>query len=111
MLITILFSFIIGLINIGTVTLFIFVQFLLSNILIGILAPIKNSSTPFTATFLGSVTLTVLNYIVAYYVFNIYVLADPVQINNNLLLSTSISLAVALVYIKFFMRKSGKKYD
>lgn len=110
LLVTILTSFLIGFINIGSIPIIILAQFFITNVLIGIIAPIKNTQTPYTAAFLGSVTLTVLNYIVAYYMFNIYVLADPTQINNNLLLSTSIALITALFYKKLMLEKRRKQY-
>lgn len=109
LLFTIIISFIIGLFNMPSLPVIIYFLFLFSNIVIGIVAPLKNKHTPYAAAFLGSVSLTVLNYFAAYYMFNVYVLADPVQINNNLLLSTSLSLLAALFVVKIVYRKLGRE--
>jgi hypothetical protein len=110
LLFTIITSFIIGLLNMQSLPVIIYFLFLFSNVVIGIIAPLKNKRTPYAAAFFGSVSLTVLNYSAAYYMFNVYVLADPVQINNNLLLSTSLSLLAALFVMKIVNRKLGKEY-
>ncbi|MEI5907457.1 hypothetical protein WAK64_10350 [Bacillus spongiae] len=110
LLITILFSFFIGFFNIGSIPIIILVQFFITNALIGLLAPFKNIQTPYTAAFLGSITLTVINYVVAYFIFNIYVLANPAQISNNLLLSTSVALITALFSKEFIIGKLRKDY-
>lgn len=107
---TIGFPFIFGLFNIGNVESHIIFNFLLSYISVGVLAPFWNRKTQYFAAFIGSVTLTVMNFTFSIFVLNIPVFTDPIDVNNNLTLSTVTSLLTAYVFLKIQERKQRESH-
>jgi hypothetical protein len=107
LLITITISFIMGFFNIGNITLFLLLMYSCTYILNGILAPIWNSKTPYFASYLSSITLTVFNLLFAFFVLDIMVFLDPVEINRGLVLNSTLSLLATLLTLKILKKKTG----
>lgn len=99
-LLTTCISFIIGLFNLGSIPFLVVTFFLVTNVLMGIVGPLYNNQCPYVATFLGSITISVINYCVSYFVFEVNVLVDPDVLNSNLTIGTSISLITALITVR-----------
>lgn len=79
--------------------------FIVTYISLGIAAPYWNPNTPYFATFICSVTLTVLNIFFAIFFMDIFLLTSPISVNNSILYSTLVSLSVALFYQKIRTRQ------
>ncbi|MRG87383.1 hypothetical protein [Salinibacillus xinjiangensis] len=110
-LITICFSFMVGFLSLASVEWSVLISFLVSYISIGIFAPLWNRKTPYFATFLGSITIVVINFIFSTIILRIPVLVDPLQVNQNLTASVAVSLSTALLVIPILKRNERNSYD
>lgn len=108
LLVFISISFIAGFINVSSIGVLLTLMYSLCYLLTGILAPIWNNETPYFASYIASLTLTVINFIVAIYLLDVMVLADPMEINSSIVLNTSISLIGSLIVVSIIKRRQGK---
>ncbi|WP_071396393.1 hypothetical protein [Bacillus tuaregi] len=104
-------SFLLGFSNINNVAFTITVLYAVCYILTGVLSPIWNPETPYIASYLSSLTLTVLNLFFAVTVLDIMVFADPMDINQGLVRNTLVSLSVTFLWVKIVKWKQGKEHD
>lgn len=111
LIITIVFSFLVGLFNLLSVEWLIFSTFLVSYGSIGILAPLWNKHAPYFATYLSAIVLSVMNILFSIIVLRIPVYFAPDVINENLLSGALLSLFIAYLFIQINNRIGRKKYD
>ncbi|MGV3464071.1 MAG: hypothetical protein ACO1OT_02115 [Heyndrickxia sp.] len=74
-------------------------------ILIGILAPKFNKETPYFSSFIGSLTLSVLNILGGQYIYDFDVMVNPDGINRSLVMSTGISVMTTYIYLSIRRKK------
>lgn len=98
-------SFFMGIIGVDNIPFMFTVLYTLCYVLIGILAPLWNPETPYTASYLASITLAVLNFLFAYFILDILVFAEPTSINAGLVRNSLVSLIVTFVVVKVIKRK------
>ncbi|KAA9015978.1 hypothetical protein [Niallia endozanthoxylica] len=103
-------SFLLGFFNINNVAFTVTVLYVVCYILTGVLSPIWNPETPYIASYLASLTLTVLNLLFAVTVLDIMVFADPMDINRGLARNTLVSLFVTFVWVKIVKWKQEKEH-
>jgi hypothetical protein len=103
-------SFLSGLVRLNQIGALLSLMYLFCYILAGVLAPIWNNKTPYFASFILSVTLTVINLLVAIYLLDVMVLADPAEINSSLVYNTSISLLATFVAIKIIGKSKVSRH-
>lgn len=103
-------SFLTGLVGLNQIGALLSLMYICCYILSGVLAPIWNKKTPYFASFLLSVTLTVINLLVAIYLLDVMVLADPGEINSSLVFNTSLSLATTFVAIKIIGKSKVNRH-
>lgn len=106
---TIFVSFILGFLNINNVVLSIGLIFIVSYITVGITAPIWNPLTPYFASYIGSLILTILNFIVAIYTLDTFVFFNPEGINNSIVISSMTSLLTTFIFIQIMKKKTGEQ--
>ncbi|MGM8214851.1 hypothetical protein ACLIA0_04665 [Bacillaceae bacterium W0354] len=111
LLITIVFSFLIGFFEFQSVEGLIIINFLVSYVGIGILAPLLNRKTPYTAAFLGAIVVTLINLLFSVYVHKLPVFEFPELINNNLASSVLVTMITALVVVSILKRSEREAYD
>lgn len=104
-------SFLLGFFNISNVAFTVTVLYVVCYILTGVLSPMWNPDTPYIASYLASLTLTVLNLLFAVLVLDIMVFAEPRDINQGLARNTLVSLLVTFVWVKIMKWKQGKQHD
>lgn len=98
-------SFIMGLTGMERIPFSLTVLYTICYVLIGVLAPMWNPETPYTASYLASITLTVLNLLFAYFILDILVFAEPASINSGLARNSLVTLAATYVFLKISERK------
>ncbi|MFD2442560.1 hypothetical protein ACFSO7_00920 [Bacillus sp. CGMCC 1.16607] len=98
-------SFIFGLFQIQNMAITLVILYVLCYVLNGILAPIWNPKTPYIASYLSSITLTLINMLFAYYVLDVLVFADPEVINNGFVRNSFVSLMMTFFAVKIYSRK------
>lgn len=98
-------SFFMGLTGMDRIPLSLTVLYTICYVLIGVLAPMWNPETPYTASYLASITLTVLNLLFAYFILDILVFAEPASINSGLVRNSLVTLAATYVFLKISERK------
>lgn len=103
-------SFVLGFVGLNHIGVLLAMMYLFCYLLAGVLAPIWNSKTPYFASFILSVTLTVLNILAAIYLLDVQVLADPAEINSSLVYNTALSLLATFVVVKIMERKRGETH-
>ncbi|WP_218970444.1 hypothetical protein [Cytobacillus gottheilii] len=106
----IMISFVIGFVGVNHIGLMLSLMYMFSYLLAGVLAPIWNVNTPYFASFMLSVTLTVLNLLAASYLLNIMVLADPAEINSSFMYNTSLSLLATFAVVKIMEKRRGETH-
>jgi len=74
-------------------------------ILIGILAPKFNHETPYFSSFIGSLSLSVLNILGGQYIFDFDVMVNPDGINRSLVMSTGVSIITTGIYLSIRRKK------
>ncbi|WP_394238871.1 hypothetical protein [Niallia oryzisoli] len=104
-------SFLLGFFNINNIAITVTLLYIFCYILTGFLAPIWNPKTPYIASYIASLTLTVLNLLFAVLVLDIMVFADPMDINRGLARNTLLSLFVTFLWVKIVKWKQGKEHD
>ncbi|GAA0497262.1 hypothetical protein GCM10008986_25290 [Salinibacillus aidingensis] len=108
---TIVISFLLGLMNVLNVQGTIIAAFLITYVSIGILAPLWNRETPYFATFMGSLTLTVLNFIFSIVVLHIPVFTSPLEVNDQITASIVTSFITAFLMITILKRMERWNHD
>lgn len=106
-LITVLFSFIIGFFNIPSFTGYIFFQMMLTYGSLGYFAVKWNPDTPYTAAFLGATIVSILSIFTAYFLLNILVLWDPAGISRSMTWAILLTMLVAVITVYVKQRKAG----
>ncbi|HLR07658.1 MAG TPA: hypothetical protein VK136_00120 [Bacillota bacterium] len=109
LIITMVYSFIIGFFNLMSVEWSIFTTFIVSYGSVGVFAPLWNRQTPYFAAFLSAVVLTVLNLLFSIIVLRIQVLAKPDIVNENLFSSTTFTMLIAFLFMQINKRIERKK--
>src|SRR5699024_559063 len=109
LIITMVYSFIIGFFNLMSVEWSIFTTVIVSYGSVGVFAPLWNRQTPYFAAFLSAVVLTVLNLIFSLIVLLIQVLAKPDIVNENLFSSTTFTMLIAFLFMQINKRIERKK--
>ncbi|MBP3039330.1 hypothetical protein J9303_07500 [Bacillaceae bacterium Marseille-Q3522] len=104
-IVLVFFSFIAGFFMNSNPILFLIMMYVCTYVLSGVLAPIWNQETPYFASFLTSITLTVINLFFSVYLLNVMVLADPVQVNSSLVRNSLVSLFVTFIVVQILKRK------
>lgn len=105
MFIFIAFSFLFGITGINNIPITLTILYTISYVLNGFLAPIWNPHTPYTASYLSSITLTLLNLLFAYFVLDILVFTEPASINSGMVRNSLVSLIATFIAIKIFNKK------
>ncbi|UOQ83626.1 hypothetical protein [Gracilibacillus salinarum] len=111
LLIIIAYTFIIGFFNVLSVEWVIFTTFIVSYGSVGILAPLWNKQTPYSAAFLSAIVMSVINIMFSMIVLQIPVLIEPNTINENLFSSTVFSLVTAFLFLQINKRIGREKDD
>lgn len=104
-LVLIAVSFLIGLTGIENIPFIFTVLYTLCYVLIGVFAPLWNPDVPYTASYLASITLTILNFLFAFFILDILVFAEPSSINAGLVRNSLVSILVTYAVIKISKRK------
>lgn len=107
-LLTIFVSFLLGLINLGSYSAFLFVQTILTYGSIGYFAAKWNRETPYTAAYFGAIVIVLISFIISNYVFNIAVLLDSEAIGSSLSYAVIISLLFAAITVPILNRREGE---
>ncbi|MFE8703875.1 hypothetical protein ACFYKX_25210 [Cytobacillus sp. FJAT-54145] len=110
LLVLITISFTVGLLNINHIGVLLTIMYSFTYVLNGVLAPLLNQRTPYFASYLSSITLTVLNLIVAIYLLDVMVLADPAEINRGLFMNSTISLLATFIVVMILKRKQRNSH-
>lgn len=105
MFIFITFSFLFGLTGINNIPITLTILYTISYVLNGFLAPIWNPDTPYTASYLSSITLTLLNLLFAYFILDILVFTEPASINSGMVRNSLVSLIATFIAIKILNKK------
>jgi hypothetical protein len=104
-------SFLLGFFSINHVALSLSILYILCYVLNGVLCPIWNPETPYFASYIASVTLTLLNLLFAVFVLDIMVLAEPIDVNKGMVRNSIMSLIVTFVVVKMMNRKQRIQHD
>ncbi|QPC48278.1 hypothetical protein [Mangrovibacillus cuniculi] len=102
-------SFLLGFLSITNTALVLTVFYTACYIVGGILAPIWNKETPYSASYFVSISLTVLNFLVANFVLNIAVFSEPQDIHQALVRNSTISMLVTAIVIFIIKRQEATK--
>lgn len=106
-LITALFSFIIGFFNIPSFSGYIVFQMILTYGSLGYFSVKWNPKTPYTAAFLGATIVSILSILTSYFLLNILVLWDPAGIGRSMTWAVLLTLLVAIITVYMQQRKVG----
>lgn len=106
-LITVLFSFIIGFFNIPSFNGYIVFQMILTYGSLGYFSVKWNPKTPYTAAFLGATIVSILSILTSYFLLNILVLWDPAGIGRSMTWAVLLTLLVAIITVYMQQRKVG----
>src|SRR5699024_4320729 len=109
LIITMVYSFIIGFFNLMSVEWSIFTTFIVSYGCVGVFVSFWYRQTPYFAAFLSAVVLTVLNLLFSIIVLRIQVLAKPYIVNENLFSSTTFTMLIAFLFMQINKRIERKK--
>lgn len=107
LLVFITISFILGFFQLNHIGILLTIMYGVSYVLNGILAPVWNPKTPYFASYLSSITLTVFNLFFALYFLDIMVLADPMEVNSGLVINSSLSLIATFITINVYIKRQG----
>lgn len=106
-LITVLFSFIIGFFNIPSFNGYIVFQMILTYGSLGYFSVKWNPKTPYTAAFLGATIISILSIFTSYFLLNVLVLWDPAGIGRSMTWAVLLTLLVAIITVYMKQRKAG----
>ncbi|EPD51318.1 hypothetical protein HMPREF1210_01916 [Paenisporosarcina sp. HGH0030] len=106
-LITVLFSFIIGFFNIPSFNGYIVFQMILTYVSLGYFSVKWNPKTPYTAAFLGATIVSILSILTSYFLLNVLVLWDPAGIGRSMTWAVLLTLLVAIITVYMKQRKAG----
>lgn len=110
LLVFISISFMVGFINVSSIGVLLTLMYSLCYLLTGILAPIWNNKTPYFASYIASLTLTVINFLVGIFLLDVMVLADPMEINSSIVFNTSISLVGTFIVVNIIKKRQGNNH-
>ena len=106
-LLTILVSFILGFIDLGSYGFYLFVQSILTYGSVGYFSAKWNRETPYTAAYFGAIVIALISFIISNYVFNIAILLDSEGIGSNLSYAVIVSLIFAAITVPIQNRREG----
>ena len=92
---TFFLSMILGLLNVDAYYVFITLQLLITYGTIGVLSVLWLPNTPYISAYLGAITMSLLNILFSYYIFNVMIFADPTGINASMSWAVIVSMVFA----------------
>ncbi len=110
-IITIIAGFIIGFFEFPTVEGVIYINFIITYVTVGILMPLFNRKVPYTAAFLGAISMTLINIIFSINVLQLPIFVYPEIVNENLLASTIATMITAVIVVSILNRRETEAYD
>lgn|SRR5690554_3354733 len=110
-IITIIAGFIIGFFEFPTVEGVIYINFIITYVTVGILMPLFNRKVPYTAAFLGAISMTLINIIFSINVLQLPIFVYPEIVNENLLASTIATMITAVIVVAILNRRETEAYD
>jgi len=110
-IITIIAGFIIGFFEFPTVEGVIYINFIITYVTVGILMPLFNRKVPYTAAFLGAISMTLINIIFSINVLQLPIFVYPEIVNENLLASTIATMLTAVIVVSILNRRETEAYD
>jgi hypothetical protein len=105
--ITIIFSVLIGFIQIPSYGWYIALQMLITYGSLGYFAARWNPKTPYTAAFLGATTISIMSLCISYFMFNILVFWDPAGIGRSISLAVLLTLLVTSITVFIQQKRAG----
>jgi len=106
-LITIIFSVLIGFIQIPSYGWYIALQMLITYGSLGYFAAKWNPKTPYTSAFLGATTISIMSLCISYFMFNILVFWDPAGIGRSISLAVILTLLVTSITVFIQQKRAG----
>lgn len=110
-IITIIAGFIIGFFEFPSVEGVIYINFIITYVTVGILMPLFNRKVPYTAAFLGAISMTLINIIFSINVLQLPIFVYPEIVNENLLASTIATMITAVIVVAILNRRETEAYD
>ena len=110
-IITIIAGFIIGFFEFPSVEGVIYINFIITYVTVGILMPLFNRKVPYTAAFLGAISMTLINIIFSINVLQLPIFVYPEIVNENLLASTIATMITAVIVVSILNRRETEAYD
>lgn len=110
-IITVIAAFIIGFFEFPTVEGVIYINFIITYVTVGILMPLFNRKVPYTAAFLGAISMTLINIIFSINVLQLPIFVYPEIVNENLLASTIATMITAVIVVAILNRRETEAYD
>lgn len=105
---TFFLSILMGLLNFDGYTIFITLQLLITYGTIGVLSVFWLPDTPYISAYLGAITMSLLNILFSYYIFNVLIFADPTGINSSMSWAVIVSMVFAFS-TKFIISKQESR--
>jgi len=103
---TIIFSVMIGFIEIPSYNWYVALQMLVTYGSLGYFSAMWSPKTPYSVAFLGATVVTIVSMSVAYFMFDILVFLDPEGIGRSMSLTVTLTLIVTAITI--FLKHRGK---
>lgn len=110
-IVTIIAGFIIGFFEFPSVEGVIYINFIITYVTVGILMPLFNRKVPYTAAFLGAISMTLINIIFSINVLQLPIFVYPEIVNENLLASTIATMLTAVIVVSILNRRETEAYD
>ncbi|WP_075618564.1 hypothetical protein [Paenisporosarcina indica] len=105
---TFFLSILMGLLNFDGYHVFITLQLLITYGTIGVLSVFWLPDTPYISAYLGAITMSLLNILFSYYIFNVLIFADPTGINSSMSWAVIVSMVFAFS-TKFIISKKESR--
>ncbi|RLQ91158.1 hypothetical protein [Falsibacillus albus] len=110
LLLTIIISLVIGMVNSLSITIAVVLMFIASYVSLGVLSPKWNRATPYFASFIGAITLSLINFWFASRFMGVEILTNPEAVNKSLVFSTLTSLITTYIVLQI-QRKRNESVD
>jgi len=105
--ITVIFSIMIGFIQIPSYGWYVALQMIITYGSLGYFAAKWNPKTPYTAAFLGATVVSILSLCISYFMFSILVFWDPAGIGRSMSLAVTLTMAVTALTVFIQQKKEG----
>ncbi|WP_252502255.1 hypothetical protein [Sporosarcina sp. Marseille-Q4943] len=108
LLISVVLSFILGLIQFEHQSVFLLIQMLSFYGTMGFFAVVFNPKTPFTASYIGALIIAMLNILFANYVFGVWMFVNPSSINK--ILSFAVITALSVTAVTLLIKNRSERF-